>query len=92
MRVVKNSFEWTRPFSAMPGTVHIEAGAHVELEDGRFYVSAAHFASKGMLIETHDASHYGCLVQPDNVVWEEQLPYTQQEAADFYEWQARIKG
>jgi hypothetical protein len=61
--------EWYRAHSCIPGPVMVPAGAPVDLDtkDNQHYVSAGFFRSRGMLIEAHDATFYGCRVSPDNV-------------------------
>lgn len=62
---VKNAFQWIRNFSA-GGPIDIPAGAPVEwhAENKAYYVQPAFFSGA---IERHDAVHYGCRVEPDNV-------------------------
>jgi hypothetical protein len=62
---VKTTFQWTRTCSAIPGPINVPAGAPVEVRDGVYWVKPDHFFSD--LIVYHDAVHYGCRVQPDNV-------------------------
>lgn len=56
---------WERQFSAT-GAVVVPAGAPVEFikENSQHYVKPSFFDDK---ILRHDAAHYGCRVDPDNV-------------------------
>jgi len=61
----KHDFEWHRPYSAIPESIIIPAGAPVHKKDNTFFVDPSFFAFSS--IERHDAIHYGCCVSPDNV-------------------------
>lgn len=65
----KSAFIWGRHFTghsvALAG-IEIPAGAEVEKKDGVFYVKPSFF--KSGTIEHHDAVHYGCKVNPENVI------------------------
>jgi len=56
---------WTRTFSA-GGPIEIPAGAPVEWHPKNkcYYIAPRYFSGS---IEHHDAVHYGCRVEPDNV-------------------------
>ena len=64
---VKNAFKWGRSYSAIPGPIDIPAGAPVEWNEKNkcFYVIPSYFDGNGIL--KHDAVHYWCRVEPDNV-------------------------
>jgi hypothetical protein len=67
---VKQSFQWHRTCSCIPGPIEIPAGVSVHLSrNGFFYVDTSYFLDKGMIIEAHDATYYGCRVDPTNVTY-----------------------
>jgi len=61
---VKAAFQWNRSCSCIPGAIDIPAGAPVEQKAGGYYVSPSFFDDA---IVKHDAVHYGCRVDPNNV-------------------------
>ena len=65
----KNAFIWGRHFTGhsveMAG-IEIPAGTPVRKINGVFYVVTSFF--KAGTIEHHDAVHYGCRVNPENVI------------------------
>ena len=62
---IKNAFQWHRQQSAIPGPIEIPAGAPVEYTAGVYWVEPSFFPKDS--IQQHDALHYGCRVDPDNV-------------------------
>jgi hypothetical protein len=66
MKVTKHAITWERNFSAT-GAVVVPAGAPVEFieRDNQYFVQPSFFDDK---ILRHDAAHYGCRVDPDNVI------------------------
>jgi hypothetical protein len=61
----KKAFEWARGYSAIPGTITIPAGAPVEKRNGDYFITPARFPEGSIL--RHDATYYGCRVQPENI-------------------------
>ena len=64
--VTKYAIVWERKFSAT-GRVIVPAGAPVEFSEknNQHYVQPSFFDDK---VLRHDAVHYGCRVDPDNVM------------------------
>ena len=64
---VKKAFTWHRSFSALPDAVEVPAGAtaHFSKKCDCFFVDPGNFPEGS--IEKHDAIHYGCRVDPDNL-------------------------
>jgi hypothetical protein len=62
---VKSEFDWNRSNSALVGAVKIPAAAPVELRNGTYFVQPDFFTDDTM---KHDATYYGCPVNPNNVV------------------------
>lgn len=63
----KREFTWNRGCSCLPrdqAKEVIPAGAPVQERHGQFYVCPSFFSD---IIVRHDATYYGCWVNPDNV-------------------------
>ena len=62
----KAAFTWPRGFSST-GPLEVPAGAPVEWHEANkcFYVKPSFF--EGAILQ-HDAEHYGCRVDADNVI------------------------
>lgn len=61
----KKSFLWHRSYSAFPGDIEIPAGTPVQYFRGQWWVHPIQFPAGS--IEQHDALHYGCRVESNNV-------------------------
>jgi hypothetical protein len=64
---VQYAFKWIRNFSADPDPIEIPAGAPVEysFKNKQHYIKPEFFKANSILY--HDATHYGCRVDEDNV-------------------------
>jgi hypothetical protein len=64
---VKYAFKWIRNFSADSDPIEIPAGAPVEysFKNKQHYVRPEFFSKSPIL--HHDATHYGCRVDEDNI-------------------------
>lgn len=69
MMIVKESFEWSRSFSAIPGTITVKAGAGVEkTKNGLFVKPIYFFREYHDRLLMHDATYHGCHVSPENII------------------------
>lgn len=71
MLVTKRDIQWNRSFSAFNDVITFPAGSKVEEVNGIYWID---WRQKGFrTILKHDLIHYGCQVEFDNVIAEEEL-------------------